>query len=92
MSVLCSSETPAGRLLGVPVPLSLEPGEKTDPGAADGVGVAVPELGREVDMLVVDSNSLDRLGFDRRYGSEERDEAGDARCLGRIIEASRWAG
>jgi hypothetical protein len=32
------------------------------------VGVAVPELGREleVEMLVVDSNSLERLGFERR--------------------------
>lgn len=92
MSVLCSSETPGGRLLGVPVPLSRDPGEKTDPGAADGVGVAVPELGLDVDMLAVDSNSFERLGFDLRNGREARDEAGDPRCLGRIIEASRWAG
>lgn len=76
----------------MPVPLSLDPGEKTDPGAADGVGVAVPELGREVDMLVVDSNSFDRLGFDLRKGREAREEAGDTRCLGSIIEASRLAG
>jgi hypothetical protein len=92
ISVLCSSETPAGRLFGVPVPLNLEPGEKTDPGTADGVGVAVPELGREVDMLVVDSNSLDKLGLDLRKGREEREEAGDARCLGSIIEGCRSAG
>lgn len=92
MSVLCSSETPGGRLLGVPVPLSRDPGEKTDAGAAEGVGVAVPELGREGERLVVDSNSFDRLGFDLRYGREARDEAGDPRCLGSIIDASRWAG
>jgi hypothetical protein len=92
MSVLCSSETPAGRLLGVPVPLSLDPGEKTDPGTAEAVGVAVPELGLEVDMLVVDSKSFDRLGFDLRNGRAARDEAGEARCLGSIIEASRLAG
>jgi hypothetical protein len=91
MSVLCSSETPAGRLLGVPVPLDRDPGEKTEPGTVEGVGVAVPEPGREVEILV-DSNSLDRLGLDLRYGREARDEAGDARCLGSIIEASRWAG
>lgn len=92
MSVLCSSETPGGRLFGVPVPPSLEPGEKTEPGTAVGVGVAVPELGREVEMLVVDSNSFDRLGLERRKGREARDEAGDARCLGSIIDASRSAG
>jgi hypothetical protein len=92
MSVRCSSETPCGRLLGVPVPLSLEPGEKTEPGTAEAVGVAVPELGREVDMLVVDSNSLDRLALDFRTGREARDEAGDPRCLGSIIEASMSAG
>lgn len=89
MSVLCSSETPAGRLLGVPVPLSRDPGEKTDPGTAEAVGVAVPELGLDVERLVVDSNSLDRLGFDLRTGREASDEAGDARCLGSVIEASR---
>jgi hypothetical protein len=61
-----SSETPGGKLLGVPVPPSLDPGENTEPGTVLGVGVAVPELGRDVDMLVVDSNSLERLGFDRR--------------------------
>jgi hypothetical protein len=92
MSVLCSSDTPAGRLLGVPVPPDLDPGEKTEPGTAEGVGVAVPELGREVEMVVVDSNSLDRLGLDLRYGREASDEAGEARCLGSIMEASRWAG
>jgi hypothetical protein len=92
MSVLCSSETPGGRLLGVPVPPSLGPGEKTEPGTAEGVGVAVPELGREVDMLVVDSNSFDKLGFDLRNGREARDEAGDPRCLGSIIDACRSAG
>jgi hypothetical protein len=43
-------------------------------------------------MLVVDSNSLDRLGFERRYGRLAREEAGDARCLGSIIEASGSAG
>jgi hypothetical protein len=92
MSVRCSSETPGGRLLGVPVPVSREPGEKTDPGTVDGVGVAVPELGRDVEMLVVDSNSFDRLAFDRRNGSEASDEAGEARCLGRVIGACRSAG
>ena len=94
MSVLCSSETPGGRLFGVPVPVlpARGPGEKTDPGTADAVGVAVPELGRDVDMLVVDSNSLDRLGLERRKGSEASDEAGDARCLGSIIEAPTSAG
>jgi hypothetical protein len=53
----------------------------------------VPELGRElvkVEMLVVDSNSLERLGFDWRYGSDAREEAGDARCLGRMAEASTF--
>jgi hypothetical protein len=92
MSVRCSSETPGGRLFGVPVPLSLEPGEKTEPGTAEAVGVAVPELGREVDMLVVDANSLERLGLDRRKGREARDEAGDPRCFGSITEASTSAG
>jgi hypothetical protein len=92
ISVRCSSETRAGRLFGVPVPLNLEPGEKTDPGTADGVGVAVPELGREVDMLVVDSNSLDKLALDLRKGREEIEEAGDPRCLGSVIEACRSAG
>lgn len=60
----------------------------------DGVGVAVPELGRELDveMLVVDSNSFDRLGLDRRKGSDDRDEAGDARCLGKKAEASTFCG
>ena len=48
-------------MFGVPVPLSLDPGENTAPGTVLGVGVAVPELGRDVDMLVVDSNSFERL-------------------------------
>ena len=50
-------------------PLDRDPGEKTEPGTVEAVGVAVPELGREllkVDMLVVDSNSFERLGFERR--------------------------
>lgn len=92
MSVRYSSDTPGGKLLGVPVPLSLDPGENTDPGTVAVVGVAVPELGREVEMLVVDSNSFDKLGLDRRYGSEAREDAGDPRCLGSIIDASRSAG
>jgi hypothetical protein len=44
----------------------------------------------KVEMLVVDSNSLERLGFDWRYGSDAREEAGDARCLGRMAEASTF--
>lgn len=52
--------------MGVLEPLDRPPGENTEPGTVEVVGVAVPELGREVEMLVVDSNSLDRLGFDRR--------------------------
>jgi hypothetical protein len=92
MSVRYSSETPGGKLFGVPVPLNLDPGENTEPGTAVAVGVAVPELGREVDMLAVDSNSFDRLGLDRRYGREARDEAGDPRSLGNIIDASKSAG
>ena len=43
-----------------------DPGEKTEPCALLGVGVAAPELGRDVDMVVVDSKSLDRLGLERR--------------------------
>jgi hypothetical protein len=74
------------------VPPSLDPGENTEPGTVLGVGVAAPELGRDVDMLVVDSNSLERLGFDRRYGISERDETPDARCLGRVMDASGSAG
>lgn len=61
-----SSDTPGGRLVGVLEPLDRPPGENTEPGTVEVVGVAVPELGREVEMLVVDSNSLERLGFDRR--------------------------
>lgn len=91
MRVRYSSETPGGRLFGVPIPPCLEPGENK-PGTADAVGVAVPELGRDVDMLVVDSNSFDKLGFDRRYGSDAREEAGDPRSLGKVIDASRSAG
>jgi hypothetical protein len=88
MRVLYSSDTPGGRLFGVPVPPpSRDPGEKTEPGTIDGVGVAVPELGRDVLMLVVDSNSFDRLGFDRRYGSEASEDAGEARWRGSVIEA-----
>jgi hypothetical protein len=92
MSVRYSSDTPDGRLLGVPVPLNLDPGENTEPCTVLWVGVAVPELGRDVDMLVVDSNSLERLGFERRYGRLAREEAGDARCLGSIVDASGSAG
>ena len=68
ISVRYSSETPGGRLVGVRVPLERDPGEKTEPGTVVAVGVAVPELGREleVEMLVVDSNSLERLGLERR--------------------------
>lgn len=60
----------------------------------DAVGVAVPELGREfvVEMLVVDSNSLERLGFERRKGSDDRDDAGEARCLGNEAVASTFCG
>jgi hypothetical protein len=74
------------------VPLNLDPGEKTEPCTVLWVGVTVPELGRDVDMLVVDSNSLERLGLERRYGRFAREEAGDARCLGGIIDASTSAG
>jgi hypothetical protein len=75
------------------VPLNLDPGEDSEPGTVFGVGVAVPELGRDVDMLVVDSNSLDRLAFDLRYGRDASEEAGEWwRCVGSIIEASRSAG
>lgn len=66
MRSLCSSESPGGKLPGVLVPLCLAPGENTDPCSVDGVGVAVPELGREVDIDVVDSNSLCSEGFDLR--------------------------
>lgn len=92
MSVRYSSDTPGGKLLGVAVPLSLGPGENTEPGMGADVGVAVPELGREVDMLAVDSNSFDKLGLDLRYGREAREEPGDPRCLGRIMDASTMAG
>lgn len=94
MSVLCSSDTPGGKLPGVPAPFCLEPCENTELGMVDdgAVGVAVPELGREPDIEVVDSNSFCRDGFDLRYGNEARDEAGEARCFGSIIEFSRWAG
>lgn len=80
MRVRYSSDTPGGKLLGVLAPPDRDPGENTEPGTVDAVGVAVPELGRElvVEMLVVDSNSLDRLGFERRYGSDDREDAGDA--------------
>lgn len=78
--------------MGVLEPLDRDPGEKTEPGTVEVVGVAVPELGRDVEMLVVDSNSLERLGFDRRYGSDAREEAGDARCLENIAEASTFCG
>jgi hypothetical protein len=93
MRFRCSSETPGGRLPGVPVPLCLEPGENTEPGTTEAVGVAVPELGRDPDIEVVDLNSWCSEAFDLRYGSEARDDEGDAaRCLGRIIEFSRSAG
>lgn len=94
MSVRYSSDTPGGRLVGVLVPLDRDPGEKTEPGTVDAVGVAVPELGRElvVEMLVVDSNSLERLGFERRYGSDASEDAGDARCLGEKAAASTFCG
>lgn len=60
----------------------------------EAVGVAVPELGRElvVEMLVVDSNSLERLGFERRNGSEDSEDAGDARCFGPVADASTCCG
>ena len=95
MSVLYSSDTPGGKLVGVLVPLDRDPGENTEPCAVEVVGVAVPELGREllnVEILVVDSNSLERLGFDRRYGSDAREDAGDARCLGSVADASTFCG
>lgn len=60
--------------------------------AVEGVGVAVPELGRDPEKEVVDSNSLCSEGLDRRYGSENSDEAGEPRCLGSIIEGSMSAG
>lgn len=68
MRILCSSDTPGGREVGVPVPFCRDAGEKTEPepGATEAVGVAVPELGRDPDIDVVDSNSLWREGFDRR--------------------------
>lgn len=80
--------------MGVLVPLDRDPGEKTEPGTVGAVGVAVPELGRElvVEMLVVDSNSLERLGFEVRYGSDDREDAGDARCLETTAEASMLCG
>jgi hypothetical protein len=53
-------------VLGVPVPFCLEPGEKTEPGTTEAVGVAVPELGRDPDIEVVDWNSLWSDGFDLR--------------------------
>lgn len=66
MSVLYSSETPGGKLLGVPDPVSLEVGDCIEPAGAVAVGVARPELGRDVDILVVDSKSFDKLGLDLR--------------------------
>jgi hypothetical protein len=93
MRFRCSSETPGGKLLGVPVPFCLDPGEKTEPGTTEAVGVAVPELGRDPDIEVVDLNSCCSEAFDLRYGSEAREEVGDdARCLGSIMEFSRSAG
>lgn len=81
--------------MGVLAPLDRDPGENTEPGTVEAVGVAVPELGRDpvnVEMLVVDSKSFDKLGFDRRYGSDAREEAGDARCLGSMAEDSTFCG
>jgi hypothetical protein len=92
MRILCSSETPGGRLEGVPEPFCREPGEKVEPETMDeAVGVAAPELGRDPDSDAVDSNSLCSDGFDWRKGREPSDEAGDARCLGRIMDFSRSA-
>jgi hypothetical protein len=65
MRFLCSSEIPGGRLPGVPVPFCL-PGENTEPATTEGVGVAVPELGRDPEMEAVDSNSLCNDGLERR--------------------------
>lgn len=73
------------------MPFCRDIGEKVELGAREPVGVAEPELGREPDRDDVDSNSLCNEGFERRYGSEDSDEAGDARCLGSIIEASTSA-
>jgi len=93
MRFRCSSEAPGGRLPGVPVPFCLDPGENTEPGITEAVGVAVPELGRDPDIEVVDLNSWCSEALDLRYGSEAREDAGDeARCLGRIMEFSRSAG
>ena len=44
----------------------------------EAVGVALPELGRDVDIEAVDSNSLCSDGFERRYGSDASEEAGEA--------------
>ena len=74
------------------MPFSLDPGEKTELGTTDAVGVALPELGRDKDNDAVDSKSLCSVGFDLRYGREAREEAGDARCLGRTMDVSRSAG
>jgi hypothetical protein len=41
-------------------------GENAEPGTADAVGVAVPELGLEEDSEAVDANKLDSEGFERR--------------------------
>jgi hypothetical protein len=93
MRFRCSSETPGGRLLGDPVPFCLDPGEKTEAGTTEAVGVAVPELGREPDIDVVDLNSWCSEAFDLRYGNEAMEDVGDdARCLGSIMELSRSAG
>jgi hypothetical protein len=66
MRTRCSSDTPGGKLDGVPVPFCLDRGEKVELGAMDPVGVAEPELGRDPERDDVDSNSLCSEGFDRR--------------------------
>jgi hypothetical protein len=91
MRPLYSSEMPGGRLLGDCVPLSLDPGDRTEPGITEVVGVAVPELVRDPESEAVDANRVERDGFDRRYGRSPSDEAGDALCLGRVIEDSASA-
>ena len=74
------------------MPFCLDPGEKTELGTTEAVGVAVPELGRDPERDAVDSKSLCSDALDLRYGRLDSDEAGDARCLGSIIEVSILAG
>ena len=59
------------------------------------VGVAVPELVRDPESDAVEANKVEREGFDLLYGKSPSDEAGDARCFGRVMEPSAsgyWGG